>query len=412
MESKELRKHLTLHLITVRNIQESYKDAKTKQEKRQIRRAALKKSILKKYRLNKYAKQIFGISSNSKTTTKKRPSLLKIMVVNFLDRDDNSRSTNDPFRPLVLSDSLIGSYCVVDYEGLPYPGLIMDVDEDTVEVTAMCRIGPNRFFWPLVEDRLWYGKEKLITFLKRNRHWSQSDTATLTLFVITATSDVITATLSHYRNSSLWQALRDLNGWSVVQATGSCGCFINANLCKLQPSNSVGFSSARQTSTQPPSDTTSELYDRNSMRRYGKLEEEISEIENHAFRTQIFFKHKQTISSIQTTTTWTCSLQSQNICSQMTLTLANGNAEVERSLSDNRNTVTPERTDLSFEAINGLRLAKDKGKEETDRKKMAMGEKMMEGELLQKKQEEIRKLNENFDIQEKSLKNEEDEFNN
>ncbi|WAR07005.1 hypothetical protein MAR_016963 [Mya arenaria] len=79
MESKELRKHLTLH------------DAKTKQEKRQIRRAALKKSILKKYRLNKYAKHIFGISSNSKTKTKKRPSLLKIIVVNFLDRDDNSR---------------------------------------------------------------------------------------------------------------------------------------------------------------------------------------------------------------------------------------------------------------------------------------------------------------------------------
>ncbi|XP_052778140.1 uncharacterized protein LOC128215498 [Mya arenaria] len=92
--------------------------------------------------------------------------------------DDFIQSTNDPFRPLVLSDSLIGSYCVVDYEGLPYPGLIMDVDEDTVEVTAMCRIGPNRFFWPLVEDRLWYGKEKLITLLeeepalvtKRHRH--------------------------------------------------------------------------------------------------------------------------------------------------------------------------------------------------------------------------------------------------
>ncbi|WAR01361.1 hypothetical protein MAR_007919 [Mya arenaria] len=92
--------------------------------------------------------------------------------------DDFIQSTNDPFRPLVLSDSLIGSYCVVDYEGLPYPGLIMDVDEDTVEVTAMCRIGPNRFFWPLVEDRLWYGNEKLITLLeeepalvtKRHRH--------------------------------------------------------------------------------------------------------------------------------------------------------------------------------------------------------------------------------------------------
>ena len=41
------------------------------------------------------------------------------------------------------------------------------------------------------------------------------------------------------------------------------------------------------------------------------------------------------------------------------LTLAHGNADVERSLSDNKNTVTKERTRLTTITINGLRLVKD-----------------------------------------------------
>ena len=41
------------------------------------------------------------------------------------------------------------------------------------------------------------------------------------------------------------------------------------------------------------------------------------------------------------------------------LTWAHGNADVERLWSDNKNAVTPERTDLNIETINGLRLAKD-----------------------------------------------------
>ncbi|KAH3714986.1 hypothetical protein DPMN_057689 [Dreissena polymorpha] len=41
------------------------------------------------------------------------------------------------------------------------------------------------------------------------------------------------------------------------------------------------------------------------------------------------------------------------------LTISHGNADVERSLSDNKNTVTPERASLGMETINGLRLAKD-----------------------------------------------------
>lgn len=66
-----------------------------------------------------------------------------------------------------LNETLIGQYCVIEYDGLPYPGLILDIDEDTAEVRAMCRIGANRFFWPMVEDRVWYEKEKIITLLSQ-----------------------------------------------------------------------------------------------------------------------------------------------------------------------------------------------------------------------------------------------------
>ena len=34
-----------------------------------------------------------------------------------------------------------------------------------VEVSAMHRIGVNRFFWPMLPDELWYTKDKVLTFL-------------------------------------------------------------------------------------------------------------------------------------------------------------------------------------------------------------------------------------------------------
>ncbi|WAR13556.1 hypothetical protein MAR_027736 [Mya arenaria] len=64
-----------------------------------------------------------------------------------------------------MDERLIGRYCIIDCDGLPYPGLILDIDEEGAEVSAMCRVGANRFFWPLVGDRLWYGKEKIVALL-------------------------------------------------------------------------------------------------------------------------------------------------------------------------------------------------------------------------------------------------------
>ncbi|WAR19946.1 hypothetical protein MAR_001784 [Mya arenaria] len=80
-----------------------------------------------------------------------------------------------------MDERLIGRYCIIDYDGLPYPGLILDIDEEGAEVSAMCRIGANRFFWPLIEDRLWYGKEKIVALLETepelvtNRHRKLDD---------------------------------------------------------------------------------------------------------------------------------------------------------------------------------------------------------------------------------------------
>lgn len=44
------------------------------------------------------------------------------------------------------SEKLVGRFCVVEYDGLLFLGQILEVDEEDVEVTAMGRIGVNRFF--------------------------------------------------------------------------------------------------------------------------------------------------------------------------------------------------------------------------------------------------------------------------
>lgn len=65
-----------------------------------------------------------------------------------------------------LTEALINQYCVVEYDKLPYPGIILDVDDDSAEVKVMHRIGNNRFFWPLHDAILWYKKENVITILE------------------------------------------------------------------------------------------------------------------------------------------------------------------------------------------------------------------------------------------------------
>ncbi|WAR09094.1 hypothetical protein MAR_019052 [Mya arenaria] len=81
---------------------------------------------------------------------------------------DNSARKAAPrlLKPVVTVDQhLIGQYIVVEYDGLPYPGEVLDVDEEDLEVKVMHKIGKNRFFWPLLDDTLWYHKDKVVTIL-------------------------------------------------------------------------------------------------------------------------------------------------------------------------------------------------------------------------------------------------------
>ena len=68
-------------------------------------------------------------------------------------------------KPEVIDESLISKWCVVIYDGLPYPGIVQDVDDNELEVKTMNKIGRNRYYWPMMEDTLWYPQEKLVTLL-------------------------------------------------------------------------------------------------------------------------------------------------------------------------------------------------------------------------------------------------------
>ena len=62
----------------------------------------------------------------------------------------------------ILGIDPIGKFCLVRYEGAAYPGKVLDIDELDVKVKCMCRVGSNRFYWPSMDDILWYSHEDIL----------------------------------------------------------------------------------------------------------------------------------------------------------------------------------------------------------------------------------------------------------
>lgn len=62
-------------------------------------------------------------------------------------------------------DSIKGKYCIGLYDSKPYPGVTLDTDVDEVKVQVMHSTGKNRFFWPLLDDVLWYKQEHFLTLI-------------------------------------------------------------------------------------------------------------------------------------------------------------------------------------------------------------------------------------------------------
>lgn len=75
-----------------------------------------------------------------------------------------------------IDESFKGKYCVVKYDQKPFPGIIVDVDDGEIEVQVMHSVGRNRYFWPRLDDVLWYTKDNFVRLIEppekvTNRHF-------------------------------------------------------------------------------------------------------------------------------------------------------------------------------------------------------------------------------------------------
>ena len=74
------------------------------------------------------------------------------------------------FQAVQSDQSLIGEWCVVLYDGKPYPGKIEDTDEGSLEVNCMSTVGRNRFYWPLIHDQIWYEMDNVFCLIPEPNH--------------------------------------------------------------------------------------------------------------------------------------------------------------------------------------------------------------------------------------------------
>lgn len=84
-----------------------------------------------------------------------------------LPQEPPEMDTPSTFVPISdITDQLIGKWCIVQYDGCLYPGIIQDVDtEGCAFVKTMNCIGrtsSNRFFWPSTDDVLWYQPQDVL----------------------------------------------------------------------------------------------------------------------------------------------------------------------------------------------------------------------------------------------------------
>ena len=65
--------------------------------------------------------------------------------------------------PEDLTNVLVGTHCVVEYDGLSYQRLILDVDYNMVEISVVRRIGVKRFIWyrPYMTSAVYCGRTAL-----------------------------------------------------------------------------------------------------------------------------------------------------------------------------------------------------------------------------------------------------------
>ncbi|KAK2892368.1 hypothetical protein Q8A67_012356 [Cirrhinus molitorella] len=85
--------------------------------------------------------------------------------VTLVATDEIDKTGND-FRPSVIEQHHSGQWCVVQYDDDPYPGIILQVEENNVKVKCMHRNGVNKFFWPTPRDDVnWYSDDQIMCLI-------------------------------------------------------------------------------------------------------------------------------------------------------------------------------------------------------------------------------------------------------
>ena len=96
----------------------------------------------------------FGMSCNTQSEQK-----------DMTKKKQNKSAPPDIWTPVThLDKRLIGKFCLIKYDGKPFPGKILRVepDDDDALIECMSRIGDNRFFWPLYRDEAWYMQQDIL----------------------------------------------------------------------------------------------------------------------------------------------------------------------------------------------------------------------------------------------------------
>lgn len=120
--------------------------------------------------------------TNSKTKTKKKinkdsvESLVKETSENAkrdsLDTDTKDMDDGEEKKLSTSgqSEPIIGSYVIVLYDKVAFPGIIKNIDGDEYEVQTMCKVDePNHFKWPSRVDKIWYNKTSVLDVITEPR---------------------------------------------------------------------------------------------------------------------------------------------------------------------------------------------------------------------------------------------------
>lgn len=87
-------------------------------------------------------------------------SLQEVALVAMEATDQTERD----FRPNAIEEHHIGQWCVVRYDDEPYPGIILQLEENNIKV--MHRNGVNKFFWPSPRDDVnWYSDDQIMCLI-------------------------------------------------------------------------------------------------------------------------------------------------------------------------------------------------------------------------------------------------------